>query len=202
MCRGTDVSKCKYDIGLSSTSFVSLQPLCLYGYNHPMQLNQPAPDFELPDLQGKLHKLSDLRGKIVIINFWSCECPHSARADGLIMQWLKEWGGEVELLSIAANRNESAQGLEEAARSRGIPTVLVDAGHVVADLYEAVTTPHIFVVDRYGILRYCGAVDDVTFRQRTATRFFLKEAVDALLEGRSPTLTETPAYGCTIVREI
>lgn len=153
-------------------------------------------------MQGKPHKLSDFRGRIVVVNFWSCECPHSERADGLIVEWLKEWGGEVELLSIAANRNESAQALEEAVRSRSLPGVLIDAGHVVADLYEAVTTPHVFVVDRDGILRYRGAVDDVTFRHRTASRFFLKEAVDSLLEGHLLPLTETPAYGCAIVREI
>jgi hypothetical protein len=45
-------------------------------------------------------------------------------------------------------------------------------------------------------------VDDVTFRQRKATRFFLEEAVEALLDGRLPALEQTPAYGCTIVREI
>ena len=167
-----------------------------------MQINQPAPDFELPDLEGNLHKLSECCGKVVIVNFWSCECPHSERVDGLMVQWLKAWGGEVELLSIAANQNESAQSVEEAARSRSLSTVLIDAGHVVADLYEAVTTPHVFVLDRDGILRYRGAVDDVTFRQRTVTRFFLKETVEALLEGYLPALTETPAYGCTIVREI
>ena len=167
-----------------------------------MKLNQPAPVFELPDLQGNRYKLSDYRGRIVILNFWSCECPHSARADELMMKWLEEWGGNVELLSIAANKNESAQDVETAARSRGIPKVLIDTEHVVADLYEAVTTPHVFVVDRDGILRYWGAVDDVTFRNRTASRFFLKEVVDALIEGLQPTLTETPAYGCTIVREI
>lgn len=167
-----------------------------------MQVNQPAPDFELPSLDGNLHRLSDSRGRIVILNFWSAECPHSERADGLLLKWLEEWGGEVELLSIAANRNESARSVEEVARSRSLPKVLIDAGHVVADLYEAVTTPHVFVVDRDGILRYRGAVDDVTFRQRTAARFFLKEAVDALCEGYFPPLTETPAYGCAIVREI
>ena len=167
-----------------------------------MQLNQPVPDFELPDLQGKLHKLSDHRGKIVIINFWSCECPHSERADGLLVQWLREWGGQVELLSIAANRNESVQSVQDAVRSRDIPKILIDAEHIVADLFEAVTTPHAFVVDGNGVLRYRGAVDDVTFRNRIATRFFLKETIDALLEGQLPPLTETPAYGCTIVREI
>jgi peroxiredoxin len=167
-----------------------------------MQVNQPAPDFELPDLQGTLHKLSDYRGKIVIVNFWSCDCPHSERADGLLVELLKKWGGDVALLSIASNQNESAQSLEEAARNRSIPNVLQDAKHLVADLYEAVTTPHVFVVDRDGILRYHGAVDDVTFRQRTPTRFFLDEVVGSLVNRHLPTLTETPAYGCAIIREI
>lgn len=167
-----------------------------------MQINQPAPEFELPDLQGKSHKLSDYRGRIVIVNFMSCECPHSERTDGLILALLKKWNGEVELLSIASNQNESAQSVEDAARKRSLPTVLIDAGYIVADLYEAVTTPHVFVLDRDGILRYRGAVDDVTFRQRKAARIFLEEVVDALINRQLPTLTETPAYGCTIIREI
>jgi len=167
-----------------------------------MQLNQPAPDFELPDLEGNLHRLSDYRGRIVIVNFWSCECPHSQRTDRSTMACLVQWGGDVEMLSIAANRSESISSVAEAANARRLPRVLIDAEHVVADLYGAVSTPHAFVVDRDGVLRYRGAVDDVKFRQPKATRFFLEEAVEALLEGRLPTLTETPAYGCAIVREI
>jgi len=167
-----------------------------------MQVNQPAPDFELPDLQGNLHRLSDHRGKIVIVNFWSCECPHSERTDRSTMACLVQWGGEVEMLSIAANRSESISSVAEAVNARRLLRVVLDAEHVVADLYEAVTTPHVFVIDKDGVLRYRGAVDDVTFRKRQATRFFLEEVVEALLEGQLPTLTETPAYGCAIVREI
>lgn len=167
-----------------------------------MHLNQPAPDFELADLQGNPHKLRDYRGKIVLINFWSAECPHSERADRSIMACVVQWGGNVELLSIAANRNESAQLVEDVSKTRRLPKVLLDPQHIVADLYEAVTTPHAFVVDYEGILRYRGAVDDVTFRHRQATRFYLEEAVEALLEKRLPELQEMPAYGCAIVREI
>jgi peroxiredoxin len=167
-----------------------------------VQINQPAPDFELPDLDGKLHRLSDQRGKIVIVNFWSSECPHSERTDRSTMACLVQWGAEVAMLSIAANRSESISSVAEAVNARRLPMVLIDAELIVADLYGAVSTPQVFVVDRDGILRYRGAVDDVTFRQRKATRFFLEEAVEALLEGHLPTLTETPAYGCAIVREI
>ena len=171
-------------------------------YNDSMQMNQPAPEFELPDLQGDLHRLSDYRGKIVIVNFWSAECPHSERTDCYLVGLLEGWEGEVVMLSIAANRSESIQMVEKAAKTRGIPKVLLDSQQVVADLYEAISTPHVFVVDHEGFLRYRGAVDNITFRQRQATRFFLQEAVDALLDGRLPSLSETPAYGCAIIREI
>jgi len=167
-----------------------------------MNLNESAPDFELRDLDDKLHCLKDYRGKIVILNFWSCECPQCERTDQALMAMSVQWAEEVVMLSVASNRNETIQSIEKAAKARRLPVVSLDADHVIADLYEAQTTPHVFVIDRNGILRYRGAVDDVTFRQRKPTRFFLDEAVEALLEGRLPTLTETPAYGCTIVREI
>ena len=167
-----------------------------------MQLNQPAPDLELPDLHDHTHKLSDYWGRIVIVDFWSSECPHSERTDHYLLELLERWSGEVVLLSVAANRSESRQMVEEAAARRSLPTVLIDAQQVVSDLYQAVTTPHVFVVDRDGLLRYRGAVDNITFRQRTATRFFLQDAVEALLRGELPDPPETPAYGCAIVREI
>jgi hypothetical protein len=95
---------------------------------------------------------------------------------------LAQWGADAVMLSAAAHRSESAQTIKEAADTRCLPMVLVDAEHIVTNLYEAQTTPHVFVVDRDGILRYCGAVDDVTFHQRMAG------------------LTEMPTYGCAIVR--
>jgi len=112
-----------------------------------------------------------------------------------------QWGEEVVLLSIAANRIESVEAVAQAAKIRRLPLVLIDKDDTVADTYEALTTPHVYVIDRGGILRYRGAVDDVTFRIRKPTRFFLDEAVEALLDERLPALAETPAYGCTIVRE-
>lgn len=167
-----------------------------------MEINQPVPDFELPDLNGKLHRLTDHHGRIVIVNFWSCECPHSERTDKAILSMFVQWQEEVSMLTIASNRNETLTALREAAEMRHLPNVLQDADCRVADLFDAQTTPHVFVIDRDGILRYRGAVDDVTFRQRTPTRFYLDEAVEALLAGAFPTLTESPAYGCAIVREV
>jgi peroxiredoxin len=165
-----------------------------------MDLNRPAPDFELPSLDGRFHRLSDYRGQIIVVNFWSADCPHVVRTDASMLTALNRWGTDVVLLTIASNVNESAEVLENAARSRGLPLVLKDAGHIVADLYAAQVTPEVFIVDRAGILRYRGAVDDTSFRQRVRTRSYLDEAVDALLSGCLPPTVESPAFGCSIIR--
>ncbi len=166
------------------------------------EINKVAPDFSSPDLDGRVHRLSAYRGRLVILNFWSCECPHSERTDKVIMPMFMKWPEQVVTLSIAANRNESAQMVKDVATARRLPTVLLDADCFVADLYNAQTTPHVFVIDREGILRYRGAVDDVTFRQPIPSRSFLDEALESLLKGHFPALTESTAYGCTIVREV
>ncbi len=165
-----------------------------------MDLNALAPDFALPDLQGQVHRLRAYRGRIVILNFWSCACPHSRRVDEQVLSLIRRRAEDLVLLPIASNRNETLEALRRAAEERGLPLVLRDAEQAVADRYAAQTTPHVFVIDRRGLLRYRGAVDDVTLRQRIPTRFFLDEVVGALLEGHPPPLTETPAYGCAIVR--
>jgi thiol-disulfide isomerase/thioredoxin len=166
-----------------------------------MELNRLAPDFELLGIDNEPHKLSDSRGRITIVNFWSSECPHAVRTDRALLASCAGWQADVVLLSIAANRIESAESIAAAAQARGLSLVLLDPQHVVADIYEAQTTPEVFVVDGGGVLRYHGAVDDVNFGQRIPTRFFLDEAVEALLAGRLPAVAETMAYGCAIVRE-
>ena len=166
-----------------------------------MELNAPAEDFALRDTEGRLHRLSDQRGRIVVVNFWSCECPHSERTDQLLVDLLSRWNGDVALISIASNRNEMPASIKGVSQSRGLPLVLLDPAHAVADLYQVQTTPDAFLIDREGILRYRGAVDDVTFKRRQPSRFYLQEATEAVLQGKLPAVAETPAYGCAIVRE-
>ncbi|HEX7556986.1 MAG TPA: hypothetical protein VF338_10215, partial [Leptolinea sp.] len=96
--------------------------------------------------------------------------------------------------------NESIELIDMTTRERRIPLVLVDRQQILANQLEAQITPQFFVIDREGLLRYQGAFDDTSFRQRTATRGYLMEAVTALLTGQQPEVTETPSFGCTIVR--
>jgi peroxiredoxin len=165
-----------------------------------VELNQPAPDFELRDLNDHLHRLSDSLGRIVILNFWSAECPQCERVDADLLTCLREWNGRVTLLTLAANVNETDEFLAAAARERGLMPVLLANRTPVPDEYGALTTPHLFIVDASGILRYRGAFDDVTFRQRTPTKFYLKDAAEALLAGNMPEVAETAPYGCAVIR--
>lgn len=165
------------------------------------RLGLPAPDFTLPDLEGRPHRLSDQRGRVVVLNFWSAECPWSARADEVLRPLEQAWGAQVVHWRIASNVNESVEEIRQAAEARGVAPVLLDRDHRVADLYGAAATPHLYVIDGEGVLRYMGALDDATFRQRQPTRHYLAEAVAAVLDGRAPETAETLAYGCAIVRE-
>ena len=162
--------------------------------------NLLAPDFSLLDLHGRQWSLSHLRGRVVVINFWSAECPHAARVDAALLALLAPWDRRVALVTIAANANEPLGLLQLEADRRGLPLVLHDAQGQVVELYEAQTTPHLFAIDSAGILRYQGAFDNVTFRQRQATQGFLHQAVEALLAGRLPEPAQTPLYGCSIIR--
>ena len=164
-----------------------------------LKINQPAPNFSLPDLQGNTRDLEDYRGQVIVIDFMSAECPWSARADKGLLAALQPLGEQVVFLPVASNANETPEQISEAAQERELPRVLLDREQIVARRYQAKTTPHIFIVDAQGRLRYRGAYDDVTFRKREPTRAYARAAVQALLAGKDPQPAQTQPYGCTIV---
>jgi len=161
---------------------------------------QPAPNFTLFDLYRIPHSLSEFRGGITILNFWSCECPWAESVDYKLSPLLEKWGPQVKIVRIASNSNETPDLILQIADKRKLPLVLIDADQLVADLYGAVTTPHFAVVDSQGFLCYQGAFDDTTFRHRTPTHFYLEHAVENLLIGRLYDPAITSPYGCAIVR--
>ncbi len=163
------------------------------------RLGAPAPGFELPDVHGNVHRLREQAGRIIVLNFWSVECPWSAHADPHVIAAAQDPG--TDLWTIACCNGESLEDIRRAAQERGLKSVLLDPGQAVADLYQASATPHTFVIDAHGILRYRGAPDDTGFGFRAATRSYLEEALAALRAGRLPDPAETPARGCAIVRK-
>lgn len=159
-----------------------------------------APGFRLNGLDGQPVMLSDVRGRIVLLNFWSAECPWAERADHRIAELAAGWGGQVLWASIASNPHEPLELIQQSASARALPLVLLDPLQHAANLYGAETTPHFFLIDPYGTLRYQGGLDDVTFSQRTPTRSFIAEGVAALLAGNQPLVSSAPVFGCSIVR--
>jgi peroxiredoxin len=164
------------------------------------RIGYPAPEFELTDFDGQGRSLRDALGSIVVLNFWSADCIHSTRAEAVFEELMQEWGEDVTLWCIASNENEDDELVKNVAGKSKIDRLLRDRHSELADAYGAVTTPHVFVIDEEGVLRYAGAFDDVSLRQRTPTRNYLREAVVAVRNGESPEPSETLPFGCAIIR--
>jgi peroxiredoxin len=159
---------------------------------------EPAPDFGLTDLAGRRHRLSDQMGRVTVLHIWSALCPWTERTDAAVLEAATSHGAD--LWSIASNADEAQAVLMKESQSRHLPVVLLDPDQRVADLYGAVATPHVFVVDERGVVRYHGAVDDARFREPVPRRRFLAEALAAVRLGQDPEPGVTPTYGCAIVR--
>jgi peroxiredoxin len=171
------------------------------GDNH-VTVGEPAPDFELPDSKGETHRLSQYADQVVVLVFWSAECPVSREYDAYFNALPEQYPeGQVVVLGIDSNVNYSMREIRAAVKERGVRfPVLRDEGTRMADRLGAVTTPHVYVIDATGRLAYQGAVDDRTFRQKEATVQYVDEALAAILTGKQAVVTETQPYGCTIVR--
>ena len=163
------------------------------------RINAKAPALDLYDLEGHPYGFEQAGTGLLILNFWSAECPWSARADAILASMRKEWGDAVSIWSIASNANEKSDEIAAAAEERQV-RVFLDPDRATADRYGALTTPHFFLLDEERIIRYSGALDDTTFRQREPTRQYLADAVQAVQAGRLPEPQETGGYGCAIVR--
>jgi peroxiredoxin len=159
-----------------------------------------APDFKLSDLEGHSWELADFHATLLVIFFWSAECAWSQRCDPAALLLQQEFGNKVNWVAMASNADETITQLKQAAKQRQLPLVLVDKDQQMADHFEAVTTPQYFVFDQERRLRYQGAFDDANFRQRSATKPYLADAIRALLNGEKPEPEQTTSYGCAIVR--
>jgi hypothetical protein len=176
------------------------------------RIGQPAPDFSLPDLSGKTQKLSDYRGKIVVLEWVNPGCPivrkhyeshnmqatqKAAVADGVI--WLSinsaSYPGAQGNLAVAdAARWEKEMGATATAYLR-------DETGKVGHLYGARTTPHMFVIDKEGVLRYNGAIDSIPSADPDdiprATNY-VNAALSAIKAGKPVAKPSTQPYGCHI----
>lgn len=167
-----------------------------------------APDFQQTDIGGTPHKLSDYRGKIVVLEWTNPGCPVVQRhyRDGLMPALQKECTekGIIWLTINSTNPNHRHYQTPEALKyiygdwKAAFTALLMDpegkAGHALG----AKTTPHMFVIDKEGKLAYNGAVDDDPRGTNETRTNYIRLAVDSLLKGEPVATTMTQPYGCSV----
>lgn len=170
-----------------------------------------APDFTLQDTTGKSHSLKDFKGKFVVLEWTNYECPFVKKhyGSGNMQKLQKEYTQkDVVWLSICSSA-EGKQGnfmpdkWNEMIREKGAaPTaVLLDPDGKVGRLYDAKTTPHMFVINPEGKIIYAGAIDSIRSPNpadiEKATNY-VSAALDSAMAGKPvETATSTP-YGCSV----
>lgn len=174
------------------------------------EIGKPAPDFTGTDINGKSHKLSDYKGKIVVLEAYNYDCPFCANhfKTGAMQELQADLTskGVVWLMVNSVNAKhpsyrDTKAAKEEWEKEKLKATAWLDdhTGQIGRD-YGFKTTPDMVVIDKDGNVAYKGAIDDrasASGDPRTA-RNYVKEAVNDLLAGKKVKVTQTKPYGCSV----
>lgn len=166
-------------------------------------------------IDGKSQSLDDLKGKVVVLHFWSMTCPYEVAAEPKLNALSEEFAKkDVVMLGVAANANEIGPAPDpkefetkdadklpygklraKAAESKLNHAVVVDHDAKLGKALEAKTTPHCFVFDKEGKLQYQGALDDDSSGKNPSPARYLRDAITAILAGEKPGVQSTKPYG-------
>ena len=181
------------------------------GLSAAPQVGTAAPDFTVVDTKGNSHSLKDFAGKNVVLEWTNHDCPFVVKHYSGNMQALQ---GEftanpdqvwLSVISSAPGKQGHVSGekANELTQSRNAkPTAVVfDETGVVGKAYDAKTTPHMYVIDKNGILQYMGGIDSIPTAKvediAKATPHFAN-AMRALLAGQAVNPAVTKPYGCSV----
>ena len=175
------------------------------GFAAEIEVGAKAPAFSLTNAtDGKSVRFTPGDGKLSVVVFTCNQCPYARAFEQRIIDLGRDYAQRgVVFYAVDSNDDaqypiESAAEMKSRAVSRHYPfPYLKDADSAIARAYGARVTPHIFVVDGSGVVRYRGYVDD-SAKVEERKHEGLRAALDALLEGRNVQTTATKAFGCTI----
>jgi peroxiredoxin len=168
-------------------------------------IGSEAPAFELPDTEGASWSVpgSDAAPATVLV-FTCNHCPYALAWQDRVAQVARDYAERgVRVLAINSNDadrypRDSYEAMQRRVAAEDWPMpYLHDAGQNVAHAYDAKTTPHVFVLDSAGRLRYNGA-PDADYDDPGQRAQWLRDALDAVLEGTEPARKETRPVGCSI----
>jgi peroxiredoxin len=173
----------------------------------PAKIGDKAPAFSLKNLDGKEVSLKDYAGKIVVLEWVNPQCPvcKGAHMDGRIPGMIKDLRAMDGVVHLAINSTATTTADEnkEALKRYGIEyTVLLDNDGKVGHAYGATNTPHMFVIDTKGVLRYQGALDNGGPQGKPKdgeklTNYALN-AVKQIKANDTVSPDSTKAYGCNV----
>jgi peroxiredoxin len=167
-----------------------------------------APPFDLPGVDGQQHNLDDYADKPALAVVWSCNhCPYVQAWEGRMVSLQREFGDRgFELVAISSNDadnypEDSFEAMKARSEEQGFNfDYLYDEDQSVLTAYGAERTPEVFLFDRDRRLVYHGAIDD-SREEDEVTERYLRDAIEAVLAGEEPPVSETPAVGCTVKRK-
>jgi peroxiredoxin len=174
-------------------------------------VGKPAPEFELSDLEGHKVKLSQFRGKTVVLEWFNPECPfvRASHTKGSLKGLAAKYTDKgIAWLAINSGApGKQGYGVEAnvaGTRKYGLThPVLLDETGEVGRAYDARHTPHMFVIDGKGVLVYRGAIDNSPDGEGESPAGgtlvnYVEAALADLAAGRSVKTPETEAYGCSV----
>lgn len=174
-------------------------------------VGKAAPAFSVKDWDGKTRTLSDFKGKTVVLEWFNFHCPFVRKhyEPGNMQGLQKKYTGKgVVWLSVCSSAEgkpgwATNEGHKTNFKERnGAPTaVLIDADGTMGRAYGAKTTPHMYVIDKKGVLVYAGAIDDNSTADKEAVKTaknYVATALDETLAGKPVSTNATKAYGCSI----
>lgn len=179
--------------------------------NKGPEVGEAAPAFSLPASNGKTVTLEQYKGKYVVLEWWNNGCPFvKAHYNSRNMQDLQKWAKEKEVvwLSIVSSA-PGTQGYVTADEANGFikslgmesEAVLLDPEGTVGKLYDAKTTPHMFIIDPKGTLLYDGAIDEGPQRDPEkikSTKNFVRTGLEEAWAGKELTTKKFRPYGCNV----
>jgi peroxiredoxin len=198
---------------LLTTVVLALTLVACRGSEPPrLAIGAAAPEFSLPGIDGKRHSLADYSGsRVLAVVFTGNSCPVSQQYEARLRKLHDDYRDKaVSVVAINPNSpaamqladlgysdlGESLDEMKTRATDRGLPYPYLSDGQdqSLARKFGVVSTPHIFVFDQGRSLRYEGRIDDGREGGTAAAR----NAIEALIAGRSVATARTPVEGCAV----
>lgn len=176
-----------------------------------VKVGDQAPDFTGTDSHGQTHKLSDYRGKFVVLEWHNNGCPFTKKHydSGNMQRLQKEWTNKGVVWFTVISSSTGSQGYvtadeenEYMQKMHAAPTAaLLDAKGNIGHLYGAKTTPHMFVINPQGQVIYNGAIDDKPTPDPAdinGANNYVSDALQQAMAGQAVAVATTRPYGCSV----